>query len=86
MPEISRFFGIIVKMYFIGSEHNPPHLHAEYNEYKIEVNINTTKIIAGSLPKREKILLLTWIKEHQAELLEIWYKQKFKKIKSLEEV
>lgn len=48
MPEISRFFGIIIKMYY--KDHSPPHFHAEYQEYKAEYDINTLKIISGDIP------------------------------------
>lgn len=48
MPEISRFFGIIITMYF--TEHNPPHFYARYGEHKAEVAIQTLSVIAGRLP------------------------------------
>ncbi|OQX75723.1 MAG: hypothetical protein B6D61_09885 [Bacteroidetes bacterium 4484_249] len=48
MPEISRFYGIIIKMFF--NEHNPPHFHAEYQEYKITISIKEG-IIEGKMPK-----------------------------------
>jgi len=70
MPEISRFFGIIIKMYY--REHNPPHFHAEYQEFKAEYNINTLEIIGGELPKRANALVLEWAAEHRAELLDDW--------------
>ena len=50
MPEISRFYGIIIRMYF--QDHNPPHFHAEYQGMKAEYDIRTLDILAGSLPKR----------------------------------
>lgn len=70
MPEISRFFGIIIKMYY--REHNPPHFHAEYQDFKAEYNINTLEIIGGELPKRANALVLEWAAEHRAELLDDW--------------
>ena len=48
MPEISRFFGIIIRMYF--GDHNPPHFHAIYQEDSAEYDINALIIIRGSLP------------------------------------
>lgn len=45
MPEISRFYGIIIKMYFFDSEHNPPHIHAIYNKEVAIINIQTLKVI-----------------------------------------
>jgi len=70
MPEISRFYGIIVKMYY--NEHTPPHFHVEYQEFKAEYNINTLEIIKGSLPKRANSLILEWAFEHRQELLDNW--------------
>jgi len=48
MPEISRFYGIIIKMYF--NEHNPPHFHVEYQGFKAKIEINT-RILEGKMPK-----------------------------------
>jgi hypothetical protein len=48
MPEVSRFYGIVVKMFY--DDHNPPHFHAEYGEHEALVNINTLAILGGSLP------------------------------------
>lgn len=54
MPEISRFYGIIIAMYY--NEHNPPHFHAKYGEFQAEIDIRTLQIIKGELPKRAKTL------------------------------
>ena len=48
MPEISRFFGIIIAMFY--DEHNPPHFHVRYNEHKAEIGIQTLALLAGRLP------------------------------------
>ena len=50
MPEICRFLGIIITMYF--NEHNPPHFHARYGDHRAEIAIETLSIIAGRLPPR----------------------------------
>jgi len=50
MPEISRFYGIIIKMYF--SDHAPPHFHAFYGDSEVLINITTLAVIAGKLPPR----------------------------------
>lgn len=84
MPEISRFYGIVVAIFLIHSEHNPPHFHAKYGKYAIEVNINTLEVIAGEFPPTALSLLKKWAKLHQNELKEIWKTQKFKKIKPLQ--
>ncbi|HEY3874744.1 MAG TPA: DUF4160 domain-containing protein [Candidatus Kapabacteria bacterium] len=74
MPEISRFYGIIIKMYF--DDHAPPHFHAEYQEYKAEYDIRTFRLIKGKLPNTANRLVLEWASEHQVELLENWEKSR----------
>ncbi len=70
MLEISRFYGIVIKMYF--NEHPPPHFHAEYGEYEVLVNINTLAIISGKLPSRALGLVVEWTSLHQDELRILW--------------
>lgn len=70
MPEISRFLGIIITMYF--NEHNPPHFHARYGEYKVEITIETLSVIAGRLPPRALGLVMEWATLHRSELMEDW--------------
>ncbi len=86
MPEICRFFGIIITMYF--DEHNPPHSHARYGEYKMEVAIDTLSVLAGKLPPRALGLVAEWAVQHRAELLEDWElarkRSELKKISPLE--
>lgn len=77
MPEICRFYGIIIKIYF--NDHNPPHFHAEYQEHKAEYDIRTLEVIAGALPKRANSLVLEWAFEHRSELLENWALAKIQK-------
>ena len=72
MPEISRFYGIIIRMYF--GDHNPPHFHAEYQEFKAEYNIQSLDVIVGVMPKRAHALILEWASLHKKELLENWEK------------
>ena len=55
MPEISRFLGIVIYMYF--EEHNPPHFHVKYNEYKAIMDIQTLNILAGHLPVKVRSLV-----------------------------
>ncbi len=71
MPEISRFYGIIIRMYFV--DHNPPHFHAEYQGFKAEYDIQTLKLLTGSLPNRAHALVLEWASLHRDELMEDWY-------------
>ncbi len=70
MPEISRFFGIAIKMFF--DEHNPPHFHAEYGEHRSLVDIRSLSAFAGSLPPRVMGLVIEWATMHQQELLDDW--------------
>jgi hypothetical protein len=70
MPEISRFFGIIVFMYF--DEHNPPHFHVKYGEDRAVISINDLKLLEGKFPKRALALVLEWANEHRDDLLKNW--------------
>lgn len=69
MPELARFFGIIV--YMNWRDHNPPHIHAVYGEHEALVSLNG-KVIGGSLPKRALSLVYEWLAMHREELLEDW--------------
>lgn len=70
MPEISRFYGIIIAIYY--NEHNPPHFHAKYGEYVAEIEIKTLQILKGELPPRAKALVLEWADNHRTELMMDW--------------
>ncbi|MBA3016745.1 MAG: DUF4160 domain-containing protein [Proteobacteria bacterium] len=70
MPEISRFYGIIVKMFF--DDHNPPHFHAIYGEHEVLIDINTFAVFAGHIPPRALGLVIEWATLHQDELLNDW--------------
>lgn len=70
MPEISRFFGIIIRMYF--GDHNPPHFHTIYQDETAEYDINTFAVIRWSLPARAHALVLEWASLYRPELLEDW--------------
>ena len=69
MPEISRFLGIVISMYY--NEHNPPHFHAKYGNFKISVEIESG-IISGKFPKRALRAVLDWYDLHKDELLQDW--------------
>ena len=69
MPEISRFFGIVVGMFF--SEHGRPHFHAIYGEHKISVEIESGRV-RGDFPIRSGRLVLEWTRLHGQELLDNW--------------
>ena len=68
MPEISRFYGIIIKMFFF--DHLPPHFHAEYGEYKAQIAIRSGEIIKGELPRHALRLVQDWAELHLQELEE----------------
>lgn len=69
MPEICRFYGIIIFMNY--SDHNPPHFHARYQEQEVMVEINTG-IVEGKMPKRALQMLFEWAEKYKAELLRDW--------------
>ena len=69
MPEISRFFGIIIRMFY--NDHEPPHFHAVYGEHEISVEIESGTI-HGEFPVRALRLVLEWANLHKQELIENW--------------
>lgn len=69
MPEISRFLGIIIRMYF--RDHAPAHFHAEYGEYEITVDIETG-VITGKFPRRALNAVMEWHQLHKDELVANW--------------
>jgi hypothetical protein len=69
MPELSRFLGIVIGMFF--NEHGPPHFHAVYGEHKITVEIESGHV-TGTFPARALRLVLEWASLHRQELLANW--------------
>lgn len=76
MPEISRFYGIIVTMYYEYGRHQYPHFHARYGRYKASFTISPPVLLAGAMPRRQQNLILAWAELHQEELLENWERTK----------
>ena len=70
MPAISRFFGIVIAMYY--NDHAPPHFHARYGEYEATFSIDTLAVLEGSLPRRAGALVLEWASQHREELVRDW--------------
>ncbi|MES2200448.1 MAG: DUF4160 domain-containing protein [Chlamydiota bacterium] len=70
MPEISRFLGIIIKMFF--NDHAPPHLHAEYQNFKATFSIHSGQMIEGDFPLKQSAYVTAWALLHQKELLSNW--------------
>ena len=70
MPEISRFYGIIIYIFY--REHQPPHFHAVYGEYEGLIAIDTLAVLSGHLPPRALGLAIEWATIHQEELKKVW--------------
>lgn len=84
MPTLARFYGIVIRMYFLQAEHNPPHIHAIYGEDVAAFNIRNGEIIDGDLPARAADLVREWISKNERDLLEMWETQEFKKLDPLD--
>ncbi len=70
VPEISRFLGIVVAMYY--NDHEPPHFHARYGKHEIRVNIESGEIMSGTFPPRARKHILKWLDLHRSALVENW--------------
>jgi len=70
MPEISRFLGIVISMYF--NDHNPPHFHVRYEAHRAVIGIEPLELMEGSLPPRVLGLVIEWAKLHQSEVARNW--------------
>ena len=82
MPEIARFYGIIIKLFF--GDHPPPHFHAVYGEYVGLFDMDTLEMIEGDLPGRAKKLVVEWAKINKEEMKRMWDTQEFHKLPPLE--
>ncbi len=70
MPEISRFFGIIISMYY--NEHNPPHFHVRYGDQKALISIDNLTIFEGELSPRTLGIVIEWAAINKQELQDNW--------------
>jgi len=70
VPEISRFFGIVVQMYY--DDHSPPHFHARYGRHQAVISVAGLTILAGSLPPRALGMVMEWAAQHRVELSKNW--------------
>ncbi len=84
MPEISRFYGIVIKMFFKPKEHEPSHIHALYGEYMGEFNIKSMEMMQGDLPRKAQDLVREWLSMHQTDLQSMWDAQRIWKLPPLE--
>lgn len=73
MPELSRFFGIIIRMYMeAGATHHAPHFHAYYQDAVAVYGINPIELMSGELPQRQRRMVEAWAELHQDALIEDW--------------
>jgi len=72
MPTLSMFFGIIIRMFYAPKEHNPPHIHVYYQEFKAVIDISEGNTMDGDIPVRQLRLVLAWIEIHREELMADW--------------
>lgn len=70
MPEISRFFGIIIAMFY--DDHNPPHFHARYGKDSVAIGIGSLRVLEGHISHRALGLVMEWASQHREELLSDW--------------
>ena len=83
MPEISRFYGIIIKLFFKPKEHEPSHIHALYGEYVGIFDLRTMEMTEGDMPIKAQGLINEWISRNQHALLQMWDSQKLRKLPPL---
>lgn len=84
MPVLSRFYGIIIRMYFLQSGHNPPHIHAIYDDNVAAIDFMTGNVLEGYLPPKAMTMVKEWVEINREELKKIWETQEFKSLPPLE--
>ncbi len=82
MPEVTRFYGILIKIFFTN-EHNPPHFQAVYGEYTGIFGIESLSMLEGDIPIRAQKLIREWSSMYQKELMEMWQTKTLKKLPPL---
>lgn len=82
MPEITRFYGIVIKIFFT-KEHNPPHFHAVYGEHNGIFEISTLRMIEGDLPIKAQNLIKEWAVLYVDEILKMWNTKELKRLPPL---
>ena len=83
MPEVARFYGIVVKMFFKPKEHEPSHVHAIYGEYIGIFDLESQEMTDGDLPVTAQRLVKEWLSQHQDELKDMWRTQQIVKLPPL---
>ena len=84
MPVLSKFYGIVIRMYFQLAEYNPPHIYASYGGKVAEIEIKSGDILDGSISPKALSLVREWLTIHRQELLGMWETQEFRAISPLE--
>ena len=77
MPVISRFYGIVLKMYLRQKEHNPPHLHAIYGDYVGLFSLEEGEMYEGDIPVKEQKMIKNFILHYKEQLYDMWKTQNF---------
>lgn len=72
MPEVSRFYGVVITMYYEYGRHQQPHFHARYGDYRASYTIVAPVPLAGAMPRRQQNLILAWAELRAEELMENW--------------
>lgn len=83
MPEITRFQGIIIKMFYKPKEHEPSHIHAIHGEKVGLINIKTLEMFEGDLTSKDLELIRQWLTAHKDELIKMWHDQQISKLPPL---
>ena len=84
MPEICRFYGIVIKMFFKPKEHEPSHIHAIYGEHVGIFELDTYTMVEGDLPKKAQEMVQEWLGINGGQLREMWQSQKIRKLPPLQ--
>ena len=84
MPVISRFYGIVIKMYLRQKEHNPPHIHANYGEYVGMFSLQDGEMFEGDIPNKGQIFVKEFIEYYRERLLRMWETQEFEVLPPIE--
>ena len=70
MPELARFYGIVIRMYYV--DHNPPHFHAMYGEYEAVFQLDPLELLRGQLPPRARNLVIEWATHNRSAIEDAW--------------
>jgi hypothetical protein len=81
MPEISRFYGLVIYMFF--NDHNPPHFKVKFGEFEANILIENGSLLNGDLPISKLKLVSAWAEIHKEELFKMWDTKEFQRIQPL---